>query len=215
MNRDGEGGVPCITLAVGWWWGLEAQPLLHCAETDRLYTGSLRNSDFRPRCNESSRKANNQSAKVSRFRKSGRNTTTELRRDRINMCMRSGDLTEADGDRGREIEGYSPLHTPHGGFDAPHSWKVSRSQVSAERHSFRRCGTPRPGSKFGVSNEKNGVRSPGLLSVRDLRVADCDLTCGDIPAKKEGNHIGARKLRNHEPGVPEMSGENSGDERWV
>ena len=134
-----------------WWWVLEAQPLL-CPETERLYTGSLRNSDFRPRCNESSRKANNQSAKVSRSRKSGRNTTTELRREcqagGHNKHVRSGGLTEADGDRGREIEGYSRLRAPHGGFDAPHSWKVSCSQVSREYHFFRRYSTLRKGSKF-------------------------------------------------------------------
>ena len=53
------------------------------------------------------------------------------RMDRIKTCAERGDITEADGDRGREIEGYS-LHDTHGGFDAPHSWKVPSSQVSTE-----------------------------------------------------------------------------------
>lgn len=53
------------------------------------------------------------------------------------------------------------------------------------------------------------------LSVRDLRVTDCNLAHGDIPEKREGNHIGARKLRNHEPGVLEAGSESPGDERWI
>ena len=92
--RDGEGGAPSTAWA-GWfgWWGLEAQAL-PVVPKSRLYTCSLRNSDVRPRCNESSRKANNQSGKVSRFRKSVRNATTELRReyqaDGQNKHVRSG-----------------------------------------------------------------------------------------------------------------------------
>jgi len=132
----------------------------------------------------------------------------------MNMCGARG-LTEADGDRGREIEGCSPLCDPHGGFDAPHFWKVSRSQVSTEYHFFRWCGTLGPGSKFGVSNQDSRMGPSGSLSVRDLRVADCNLTRGDIPEKEEGNHIRAHKPRNHEPAVLETKSESSGDERWI